>query len=285
MEGKKSISITPSFFNYDAKKKKSSSKSEKKKKDMIVNVNGKSVKEMLLQKLKEYKKNKTKKARDEINNPVAIPQSGTYTSDFLEKIKKRKQKTENNIQIENNDVFDVHNVNPETKTHTINTNSLVHTMNSNKNDVDDSQFFPKMNIAPTPMYGILKHTNTPTLREMKNRTMKRREIPKRTVNKNVEIEIERKLSVGINKTRKKVGVFIKNNLTRRNIELEKESRKKENIRDVKKTLKKYNLIKHGTYAPNALLREIYECSHLVGGVTNNNPDNVIHNFHNNDEET
>ena len=61
MEGKKSISITPSFFNYDAKKKKSSSKSEKKKKDMIVNVNGKSVKEMLLQKLKEYKKNKTKK--------------------------------------------------------------------------------------------------------------------------------------------------------------------------------------------------------------------------------
>ena len=278
MEGKKSISITPSFFNYDSKKKKATSKSEKKKKDMIVNVNGKSVKEMLLQKLKEYKKNKTKKVKEEMNH-VSSPQLSGYSDSFLERIKKRKQKTENNIHVENNDLFNVEQPKFQTKTHTINTDSGI-TSYESENFMKN---MPKINIEPAPEYGILKNSYNPTIREMKNRTMKRQFLPNKTVNKNVEIEIERKLSVGVNKTRKKVGIFIKNNQSRRNIELEKEDRKKHKINEVRRTLKACNLIKYGTYAPNELLREIYESSQLVGGVQNKNADNMLHNFHNNDE--
>jgi hypothetical protein len=281
MEGKKSISITPSFFNYDSKKKKATSKSEKKKKDMIVNVNGKSVKEMLLQKLKEYKKNKTKKVKEEMNH-MSTPQLSNYSDSFLDRIKKRKQKTENNIHVENNDIFNVEQPSFQTKTHTINTDYRVPSSSPPSSEFIANM--PKINIEPAPQYGILKNSQNPTIREIRNRTMKKQFQPKKIVNKNVEIEIERKLSVGVNKTRKKVGVFIKNNQARRNIELEKEERKKHKINDVRRTLKACNLIKYGTYAPNDLLREIYESSQLVGGVQNKNADNMLHNFHSNDEK-
>lgn len=280
---KKSIQITPSFFNYDSKGKSKgkSSKSETKKKEMMVNVNGKSVKEMLLQKLKEYKKNKTKKVMQEMQQQT--PGSNLYKNDFLEKIKKRKQKTENNVILESNNIF-----NPPVHNNT-QIQSVKHVVDTkNVQNMPSSQLFSlnmPNRVAPPIQHDFTKSVSNPTIREFQNRTMKASPIKnnKRIVNKNVEIEIQRKLAVGVNKSRKKVGIFIKNNTTRRNVELEKSKIKKESIRNVKNTLKKYNLIKHGTYAPNSLLREIYESSYLIGGVKNNNSENIIHNFHKQDE--
>ena len=51
-----------------------------------------------------------------------------------------------------------------------------------------------------------------------------------------------------------------------------------NINEVKKYLRKHNLIKIGTNAPNDVLREIYEKSILTGEIMNNNTNNMIHNF-------
>ena len=48
--------------------------------------------------------------------------------------------------------------------------------------------------------------------------------------------------------------------------------------NIKKYLRKHNLIKIGSIAPDDVLRNIYERSYLSGDVYNKNPDMLIHNF-------
>tara|TARA_B100001287_G_C22657492_1_gene518562 strand:- start:763 stop:1806 length:1044 start_codon:yes stop_codon:yes gene_type:complete len=91
---KKEIKINPSFLNYSSKSKSSSKaktqKAEKTKKELY-KVNNESVKALLLQRLKEHRKAKTKK------NEVRHEQTKNISSKFMEKLKRRKNKYENNV--------------------------------------------------------------------------------------------------------------------------------------------------------------------------------------------
>ena len=80
------------------------------------------------------------------------------------------------------------------------------------------------------------------------------------------------------KTLKKVGVFIKNNTLRRKIDDDKRNLRNVKLKTVKNYLKTQNLIKYGSYAPNELLREIYDTSKLCGDINNINGSNLVHNF-------
>ena len=100
---KKEIKINPSFLNYSSKSKSSSKaktqKAEKTKKELY-KVNNESVKALLLQRLKEHRKAKTKK------NEVRHEQTKNISSKFMEKLKRRKNKYENNVmsdKLVNND--------------------------------------------------------------------------------------------------------------------------------------------------------------------------------------
>ena len=291
---KKEIKIDPTFFSMSNKKpkKSGSKKTEKAKKDMLVNVNGKSVKEMLLQKLKEYKKNKTRK---EI--PTHHNSNNNVNSDFIEKIKKRKQKTENNINLnkdelfQNKPIYSQENIsfnrepidnNQQLIHNPIANNNNQEFLQANNNKINNESNMQANNIFnqfnKQPLYSNLKNSIRPTFRELKNRNNKTQKIKSK-----LELQVERKLNVGINKTRKKVGVFIKNNILRRNIEDNKIKLKEKTMKNIKEELKKDNLIKYGTFAPNELLREIYESSYLVCGIKNNNSNNIIHNFHSEDD--
>ena len=53
--------------------------------------------------------------------------------------------------------------------------------------------------------------------------------------------------------------------------------KKKSIIDIKNYLRKHNLIKIGSNAPNDVLRQIYEQSILAGNVNNKNNNNFLHN--------
>ena len=156
---KKEISIDPSLFGYGGIKKgrkgSSSKSTEKKKKEMLVNVNGGSVKELLLRKLREYKKNKTKKLvhHHENNNQSRI------NPDFLERIKRKKNKTENSIVMESNDnMFQ----------------NVQNTYQSRNPDTMTSQFSMTSHpsVESPPPFGIMKNGNLPTYRSFHNRTMK-----------------------------------------------------------------------------------------------------------------
>jgi len=79
-----------------------------------------------------------------------------------------------------------------------------------------------------------------------------------------------------------VSVLIKNSQTRRKIQNEQSLLKQKSILDIKNYLRKNNLLKVGTQAPNDVLRHLYEQSILAGQVENKSKDNLIHNYFNND---
>ena len=76
----------------------------------------------------------------------------------------------------------------------------------------------------------------------------------------------------------KVSVLIKNNNTRKKIEKDLSILKNKSINEVKEYLRKHNLLKIGSYAPNYILRQIYQDSHLTGKINNNSDETLIYNF-------
>ena len=53
---------------------------------------------------------------------------------------------------------------------------------------------------------------------------------------------------------------------------------------LKQYLRKHNLIKIGSSAPEDILRKIYEDSFLAGNIYNKNPQNLLHNYLNDGDD-
>jgi hypothetical protein len=75
-----------------------------------------------------------------------------------------------------------------------------------------------------------------------------------------------------------VGVLIKNNDTRKNVQKEHGLLKSKQLADIKKILVEKNLIKIGSTAPPGIIRNIYEASMLTGDVENIGKGIGLHNF-------
>jgi len=76
----------------------------------------------------------------------------------------------------------------------------------------------------------------------------------------------------------KVSVLINDYKTRKNIQNECYKLEQTSITDIKNFLRKKNLLKVGSVADEAILREMYEQTILSGDIENNNKDTLIHNF-------
>ena len=89
-----------------------------------------------------------------------------------------------------------------------------------------------------------------------------------------------KFNLGRNNKNKKIGIYIKNRETIKNIKRDYNKLKDVDITQVKKYLRQHNLINTGSTSPNDVLREIYEKAILSGDVKNKNTHNLITNFMN-----
>ena len=98
-------------------------------------------------------------------------------------------------------------------------------------------------------------------------------VPKDFIKKNIKTTRYR-----LGKQGRNVSILIKNNETRKNIKDDFSKLKRLNILDIKNYLRKHNLIKVGSNAPNDVLRQIYENSVLSGKITNLSNENLMHNF-------
>jgi hypothetical protein len=78
----------------------------------------------------------------------------------------------------------------------------------------------------------------------------------------------------------KVSVLIKNAKTRKLVQHELALLKQKGIPEIKSFLRKKNLLKVGSDAPNDVLRQIYEQSILSGDIENKAKDVLIHNYMN-----
>lgn len=161
---------------------------------------------------------------------------------------------------------------------------------------------------PAPPYGNLKGGTKPTYSEY-HKTLKKTLRPRLVVppmasptpeiseRQNKLEEIKRKLATPktqeiikmINRTRtlkifklgkkgRKVGVLIKCGKTRKKVKRECDVLKKKSMSDVKKYLRRHNLIKSGSTAPEDVMRKLYEDSHLSGDIYNKNADYLLHNY-------
>ena len=93
------------------------------------------------------------------------------------------------------------------------------------------------------------------------------------------IHVNRTLKIHkLGKKNNKVGVLIKSGKTRKNIKNEVMILKKKAITEIKRYLRKHNLIKVGSVAPENILRRLYEDSYLAGDIYNNNTETLIHNY-------
>ena len=91
-----------------------------------------------------------------------------------------------------------------------------------------------------------------------------------------------KFKLGRNNKNRKIGIYIKNRETLKNIKKDFNKLKDVDIVQVKKYLRQHNLINTGSTSPNDVLREIYEKAILSGEINNKNTNNLLNNFINDD---
>ena len=262
----KKINIDNNFLQVKSSKKESRG-SRRIKKDTISQLNPTNVKELLLQKLKQYKKEKSRKARDSSSKSVSqmIHPHNESSSIPLTVGFANKSKSVNKCPIiaptMNRDYGRYESNLPPI--FSSNTNNL---LNNNDNE---------------PEYGNLKNGKKPTYKQyQRNKTMKNRD---NSLHVKVDVDVKKKFKLGRNVTQKSVGVFIKGDGSRRKINDEKIDIQRTPIKTVKNYLKTQNLIKYGSDAPNELLREIYSSSKLCGDVFNTSGKSLIHNYMNDDK--
>ena len=88
----------------------------------------------------------------------------------------------------------------------------------------------------------------------------------------------KKYKLGKNKKDRRVGVLIKSGKTRKLVKNEQNILRKKCLSEIKQYLRKHNIIKSGSSAPERVLRKLYEDCFSTGSVYNKNADNLIHNY-------
>jgi hypothetical protein len=97
--------------------------------------------------------------------------------------------------------------------------------------------------------------------------------------KRIKKLLRRTYRTGKDKHRPRVGVLLPNKTLRSNVTTKAYMLKQTPIEEIRKTLVKKGFIKHGSSAPNDVLRKIYESIQMIGGeVSNYNADNLLYNF-------
>jgi hypothetical protein len=247
----RTISIDPQFLNISKKKIK--------QKPIIpseVNINTNNIKQLLLEKLRQHKKSKKNKG----------PMVQLNTMDEQTTIKPRLIEPVTTIQEDK--PIQITKIKPNDVEKEIKEEVTICVDSSPEIKLESNVDTPT-NIQPDKPYGVLKNGLKPTYKNWSKQEPFQIPIVE-------EREIQKTFILG--KNNKTVGVLIKNNKTRKNIEESKINFKKASLTTLKNHLKKHNLIKFGTTAPSELLREMYENSKLCGEITNNNAANIIHNF-------
>jgi len=301
---KKSISINPSFFKISGKKEKR----KKKKPSFKSNIKPNDIKKKLIAKIKAHQrkeKEKETQQEDEEENKT-FKNEFQETLSYLEEMKKKKKK-------QKADKKKRKTMKKQKTDNPVPTPSIEPFSNNISIDIEP------MKVMNDPPYGCLKGGSKPTYRQY-NKTLKKNktEIQEeyklkpplfnfntdfderkdkldklkdkfKTMNEPIKPKkhkiktkrIRRKITLG--KIGRKVGVLVKSKKTRKNVKKEVDVLKRKSIQEVKEYLRKHNLTKIGSSAPDHVLRSTFENAYLSGDVSNKNGDILLHNWHKEEE--
>ena len=294
----KTIAINPDFFNIT--NKKSSKRQKKQKPKQLSTLLKPNLKKELINKIKNHKKQNEKIQEisnmnsqiDDIEQKNDLQKSIDYLNVISKKRKeerkkkrkerREKQKTQKNKPIINNDPPYGCLKNGNKPTYSQYRKTL---KNNDKNDNQNEDEF--LNIQnkiekPIKVSPLLVHNDSFDERQKKLKNLKYDfKVEKDKMKRKKKIKqkiktIKRKIKLG--KKNGVVGVLIKNRLARKTVKKEVSHLKKKSINNIKKYLRKHNLIKIGSSAPDNLLKEIYQESYLAGDIYNKNGEILLHNF-------
>jgi len=128
---------------------------------------------------------------------------------------------------------------------------------------------------------ILQDNTGHTERKEKLKTLQdkaKQEQPKKRFKKFKITKTTKTYKVGKHEKNRSVCIMLKNNDTKKKVSHDIQVLRKTHIRDIKKYLKKKNLIKFTSSTPEYILRDIYMNSMLSGDVENSNKSNLIYNY-------
>jgi hypothetical protein len=136
----------------------------------------------------------------------------------------------------------------------------------------------------TPEENAMIQERQRKLRELQEKAMTTSNVsapspmPPTKLKNKIKQTITKKYKLGRTPGSNVVGVFIKNNETRRQVQEEHGALKRESIIAVRKYLHDHGLLKVGSDAPPDVLRNLYETAKLTGEVNNVNKHVILHNF-------
>jgi hypothetical protein len=304
---RKTIQINPDFFKIGKKTRKH--KKEKKRLDLRQTIKPNNLKKQLLTRIKNHQQaHKEKNEKSDTDNLDKFQTDFNSSLNYLQtmikqkKEKKRKRtrkKKEKNPQAPQSPII---NTQPFT--------------NSPDTPIQQNpQLVSPQTRSQAPPYGCLKNGTKPTYsqymktlkkpntskkptlvlppkpppttevlerKEKLNKLKETMALPKKetilqTINKKRTIKIFK-----LGKKGGKVGVLVKSGKTRKKVREEHKILHSKCILEVKRYLRKHNLIKAGTAAPENILRKLYEDSFLAGDIYNKNADILLHNYIQND---
>ena len=155
-------------------------------------------------------------------------------------------------------------------------NLVVDNTNISPVSVHTDQFFErqqKLNQLKQQMANVNNNNNLPNA-TLNSSILK----PGKTLKKMKQLKTTTKRFIHLGKKNGRVGVLIKNQKTRKKILKDTHTLKKRPLSKIKHYLRKHNLIKIGSTAPEHIIRSIYENSFLSGDVYNKNVDTLLHNY-------
>ena len=304
---KKSISINPNFLRIGKKGGKKKERRQRKERPQN-SLKPNNVKRKLIEKIKAHqKKEREKEISQEENEEREFQDSFKDTLNYLQeldkKVKKKKKKKRdktmkkrsaipiNTVPMENPPTTFSHapappygclkNGNKPTfrqynktlkKDRPEKGDIPIHT-NNNFDQKDTIINEPVINLGNVTFQKNAEFDNRKEkLENLKN--MMKKDIPKKRKIKTRRIR--RKITLG--KVKNKVGVLVKSKQTRKIIKGEVSVLKKKPIQEIKTYLKKHNLIKIGSQAPDYIFRTMYENAYLSGDVSNKNDEILLHNW-------
>ena len=297
---KKSISINPIFFKMSSGKQKKKKKPRFEKNKLKPN----DIKKKLIAKIKahqkrEYDKEKKEKIEEESQFKNEFQETLAYLQEMKKKKAKQKLEKRNKTMkrggnIQSNQIAHTPtpniqiDINPMKKTSDPPYGCLKggnkptfrqynKTLKKNKEDIkSEYSKKPLFNLKSTDFTNDQKFENRKNkLEHIKSKFKTEDSKPKKT-HKIKTRRRRRKITLG--KKGGHVGVLVKNKKTRRIVKNEVNILKKKSINEIKEYLRKHNLLKIGSNAPNHVIRTLYENAYLSGDVNNKNSDILLHNW-------
>lgn len=289
----KKISINPDFFKLSnvARKKDKKKKKEKHSAELLKP----NLKKELINKVNQHRKNIQKdKIKKEISKdikeiPNNIDQSLEYLNTLAKKSadkkekkrerKKRNKTVKNVIESPNNEEI----TNNQPPYSNLKTSSRPSYSQWKKTQKNRDNLKPRNNISfgegDTVNTEIKIFEDTFEERQKKLVDLKNNLNSEDKRNKKVKRKhrtVKRRITLGKHKNR--VGILIKNKKTRKNIEKEMTTLKKKSMNQIKKYLRKHNLIRIGSPAPDSMLKDMFCDVYSSGDIYNKNPDILLANY-------